>query len=45
MAENIPTLPNNANARSMTRYFETPRHTNWHYEAANALIQNYRLFD
>jgi hypothetical protein len=42
---NPPALPINANARYMTRNFQTPRRTNWHYEAANALIQNNHLFD
>lgn len=44
-AENPPALPINANARYMKRNFQTPRRTNWHYEAANALIQNHHLFD
>lgn len=40
-----PSLPKNAKARYMTRYFDTPQLINWHYSAANALIQNHRLFD
>jgi hypothetical protein len=44
-AANPPALPNDANANYLIRYFDTPRRTNWHYGAANALIQNHRLFD
>lgn len=42
-----PALPKkaNVNANYMTRYFDTPRRTNWHYEVANTLIQNHHLFD
>jgi hypothetical protein len=44
-AANPPDLPINANARYMTQYFDTPQLINWHYGAANALIQNHHLFD
>lgn len=44
-AANPPALPINANARYMSQYFDTPQLINWHYAAANALIQNHRLFD
>lgn len=44
MAENTPALPNNANARYVNRYIETARRTISYYDAANALIQNHRLF-
>lgn len=40
-----PALPKNAKARYKTQYFDTPQLINWHYAAANALIQNHRLFD